>query len=674
MTDTMIRTGNAVPSAAPEDRFDNSIALDLAMNSEADDYLDRQNELRRTFKWMERAATGIPAVEAALAAAQSALEAAAARDAAQLTAGVFATTAAGIAATADGAYFSVPVASDATSLILYKNTAGVAVEVTRYPSASAVENLKQIVDNDLAFTKYPSLDPSWPHVIADKSGLPLLGVKSSGVAWGLFDSMPGLPCLGDYVWSIQDIAGVILLGFKWSGEVVAYGLGAGEVVTYVDGPQGAQDAFVLVGGVPYQLTSTGDNFSPVAASGSVRFIRRYGSVSSESVAIPVAGSLADFVGVFLHFLASGQSLGLGSYSIATTLQPPTANRLFTINDGVRLVTDSGVLAPEMVAPFIPLVAKITEPPVVQLTAQLNRQRGLPSNAAALSSFHGRGGVGITNLWKGTQPYANAITAVTAAKAACDSLGVAYRVPLIDWIHGENDRNSAAGLYASRLTQMQSDYETDIKAITAQPEPVPILLDQISNWTSYGGTESFVPFDQLAVALDNPSKFKCAGPKYWAATVDGVHLGATDSMRLGVMHGAPAQAILDGNAWLPTHCVSAVRSGVVVTLKFHTPCGPLVSDVVNVEDPGNWGIRWIDDTISASVIAVRLEGDNTVSVTLSGTPTGSNPMIGIADIGVAGAAGGPTSGPRSCLRDSAGALDSYGYRVNNWACHQRVAVV
>ncbi|HDS1791865.1 TPA: hypothetical protein QEM65_005389, partial [Pseudomonas putida] len=80
-------------------------------------------------------------------------------------------------------------------------------------------------------------------------------------------------------------------------------------------------------------------------------------------------------------------------------------------------------------------------------------------------------------------------------------------------------------------------------------------------------------------------------------------------------------------------------------------GPLVIDTVNVTDPGNLGIRYVDDSGVATIQSVKLLGDNTLEVTLSAVPTGANPYVGIADIGTVGAAGGPVTGPRACLRDS-----------------------
>ncbi len=587
---------------------------------------------------------------------------------------VYTSSALGLAGTVSGGHFSVVSPESDEYLILYRNDAGTSTEVDRYPNATGTKKASETAQAAYELSPSRALSPDIPWAVVDEFLRVILGVRADGVVSAILDKLPGLDLIGDYAWAITDVNGVVLLGIKWSGELVTFGQATTTPTAYVSGPNGAQDIWMLVGGEPYQLTSSGDNYNPTVASGQVFFIKRDGPVQQVTLSAPEVGQLASFVLEVLHIIGSGQSLCMGSTSPATTFQPPAANRLLTIQDGVRLTVDTDVLASEMVAPFKPMIAKNWETPAVQLTAQINRLRGLPARAASLTSVHGRGGVGITNLWKGTQPYANAITAVTAAKAECDRLGYGYRVPFIDWIHGENDRNSAAGLYTSRLMQMQADYETDIKAITGQAQGVPLLLDQISNWTAYGDTESLVPFEQLQVALDNPSRFLCAGPKYWAqSSPDGIHLPSQNSMRLGAQHARAAQAIIDGHSWLPTHCVSAVRSGATVTLKFHVPNGPLVIDTVNVIDPGNWGIRWVDDSLSATVSAVRLVGNDTVIVTLSSVPTGTNQKIGIADIGTPNAAAGPATGPRACLRDSNPDLDAYGQPVFNWACHQRVPV-
>lgn len=160
-------TTNPVPSTDPSDLLFNAGKLDEVVNSTAPTYTDRMGVERRTLTALEdefpnaaanaaaAAASAVDAAdyaqaaqdEAAVAAEQagaadaSRVAAETARDAAQLAAGVYATTAAGLAATTNGQYFNVPASSANDSLILYLNSSGTAVEQKRYPSAAAFDEL-----------------------------------------------------------------------------------------------------------------------------------------------------------------------------------------------------------------------------------------------------------------------------------------------------------------------------------------------------------------------------------------------------------------------------------------------------------------------------------------------------------------------------------------------------
>ncbi|NQD72911.1 hypothetical protein [Pseudomonas sp. CM27] len=587
---------------------------------------------------------------------------------------IYTSTALGLAGTQPGGYFSVISASTQEYLNLYRNESGTADWIATYPSALATQNADAMARTALSQTPPRSLDDAMPWAIVDEFFRAILGVKANGAVHAILDTLPGLDLLGDYAWAVVDSQGVVLLGIKWSGEVVTFGQSTGAVAAYADGPVGGQDIWVLVDGVPYQVTSSGDNFSPQVSSGRLSYIRRGTSVASVTVDVPVAGSVATFVQVLLHILGYGQSLSMGDTSVVQTTQPPTANRLLTIQSGVMLADQETTLTDAMVVPFKPLVSVVREVPVVQMSGQLNRLRGVPANAGLLTSAHGRNGRTIAQLSKGSLYYSNLLTAVASSKAEAARLGLTYRVPFVDWIQGEADRNMAQATYLAALLQLQSDLDTDIRAASGQSEPVPMLLDQISNFTNYGLVSSFVPLAQLQAALDYPDRFACAGPKYWVpSNTDGTHLTGDSYTRIGCMHMRAAEALIRGGRWLPTHAISAIRTDAVVVVRFHTPSGPLTVDTGNVSDPGNWGIRYVDDASSASVSKVRLLGENLLEVTLSAVPTGANPYIGIADAGIAGQPLGPTTGARACLRDNSPDRDGQGRPVYNWACHQRIAV-
>ncbi|WP_095080299.1 hypothetical protein [Pseudomonas sp. Irchel s3h17] len=584
---------------------------------------------------------------------------------------------AGLANTVDGTNFSVLSSDEAEYVMLYRNVGGVAVPVKPYPSAEAVKQAKIVADGakDAGVAGFALADPvmlksSLVDGVCDEDGNPILGVREDGVAVALLDALPGLALLSKWAWVHVDANNWVVFGIEWDGTVYKHGDAPSGVSVYLDNG----DVFCLVDGVPYQVTSSGSNFSPKASSMGISFLTRSGPVSKLSKVIPVPGSTAEFVKKVLHIIGAGQSLVMGAFSPLTTTIPPIANRLFTLANGVRLSNQDGTLNASDVAPFIPLVGVYTETPAVQHAAQLGRRGTIPSDACLLVSVHGRNGYTISQLSKGTLYYQNSITAIVAAKAECVARNLEYAVPYIDWIQGEANVATPEQDYYNALVQLQADYEADIKAITGQAGPIPLLLSQISNWTAYNRTESAVPFAQIRAALDFPDKFICVGPKYWLPTVvDGIHLGADSSMRLGCMHGMAGEEVINGRSWLPTHCTRAVRAGKVVTLDFHTPHGALAIDTVAVVDPGNRGLRYVDSNGVGSIASVKLLGRNRIAINLTDEPTGTGAYVGIADVGVSGSAGGPFTGARSCLRDSEIIKDGYDRPFYNWAVHQRMTV-
>lgn len=585
----------------------------------------------------------------------------------------------GLASTVDGTNFSVLSSADDEYVNVYRKTAGAAVFVDTYPNAKKVKQVQDSTQFAVETAPPRNMSETHPWALTDEQLRVILGVRTDGVVDAILDRMPGLSLVGDFAWALCDQNDTVILGIKWNGEVVSYQPPASATtsMTWVEGAPGQRDVWVLSNGIPYQLTSDGDNSEPLLSSGVVNYVRRYNTVSAQSAQVPAAGSVAGYVNKLLHILFNGQSLMRGIASGAPiTTQPPAANRLLTLNDGVQLADETGTLTTSMVAPFKPLTARSLETPALQTAANINRNRGLPANCGLLTSDHSRGAQGITSLSKGTIPYNNSITAATAAKAEADRLGYAYEIPFVGWNQGQHDGGMAAGVYLGHLLQLQADYDADLRAVSGQLNTIPMLLTQMSNWMAPAYNRSFsnIPHEQLQAALENPDKFVMAGPQYWLpSNNDGIHLPAASYARDGVMVARAARAIIAKQKWLPLHCVAATRNGLQVDLRFHVPAGPLVIDTVNVTDPGMYGLRWIDSASSASVVKVERVGYDTLRLTLDAEPTGAGQMVGVADIGVAGSRAGPNTGARTCIRDSAPDLDATGTPVYNWACHQRIQV-
>ncbi|WJD63099.1 sialate O-acetylesterase [Pseudomonas kurunegalensis] len=613
-----------------------------------------------------------------LAANAAANDAQRARDAAEESAGLFPSTVIGLQKTVSGQYFSVPSPDSLEYTVLFYNNSGVAEQIDSRPNAEA--NRLSIRQSTLALER---TDPRMLSAIYgwgtfDKRGAPILAAKRNGVAVAVLDELPGLFFLSS-VWRhvVVDRKGVILNGYRWDGTTLSFGDSTDEnIVPYQLQDSGLSDIWMIMNGASYQMTTSGHNWDPKVSNGYISYMSRAGA-NVEKVQAPLSeyGKFAAYIRRLVHIPSHGQSLSLGVHSQILTTQPPVANRVFTINVGLRQ-SDSlqaQPLAAASVLPLKPMVSVLQEAPHAQFCASLARHRNIPADAGIIGSCHGVGATSIQNLDKGSVSYNNLITTVAQCKADATARGYAFSVPFVDWIQGEANSTGSKGAYLTALLQLQQDFTTDIGAISGDSN-VPMLLCQMSSWTTKNIASSFVPHEQLQAALENRTKFLCAGPKYWVEYhTDGVHLTGKGSLQVAEMRRAAAEAILDGRGWLPTHCTSATRAGAVVTLKFHTPVGPLVSDTVNVTDPGNLGIRWSDDADSASVTAVQVNDDNTVTVTLSAVPTGANPKVGIADVGIPGALGGPTTGARSCLRDSNTARNTFGEAFYNWACHQIITV-
>lgn len=148
-------TGNPIGSTAAKDLSDNAQNLDKFSNGNDYEYVDRLGRPRKSLKWIEDAALAIPAIDAALRSEQQAelagseadrstvarVQAETARDTFNLNVGRKADIAEGLRDTVSGQSFTVLAASTNDYIIEYKNSAGAAVEMKRYPSAQAVSGV-----------------------------------------------------------------------------------------------------------------------------------------------------------------------------------------------------------------------------------------------------------------------------------------------------------------------------------------------------------------------------------------------------------------------------------------------------------------------------------------------------------------------------------------------------
>jgi hypothetical protein len=385
--------------------------------------------------------------------------------------------------------------------------------------------------------------------------------------------------------------------------------------------------------------------------------------------------------VYNEIIGTGQSLSTGLLAnppISTTAVWPKF-ALMT-NLGVRQVIDRGVvhaLNPALITGLVPLVEARTadhdgETIGSGMAYQIN-ELALEDGEApwpVIFSAHGVTGASYAMLKRGTIPYGNSLATVKRVAAILDGLGFRDVVRAITVTHGQTDSiiGTSAAAYEQDLVNWRGDYETDIRTITGQREPVMLFTDQMNTYASKvlgerAAVTSPIPLAQLQAALDNPDSIVLVCPKYWLTynPKDGAHLTNRSEELLGEKYGqAIKRTFLDGAVWKPLYIKSAHLIGDVVTLSYNVPSPPLVLDTALVRNPGNFGFVYADDSgAPPSIIAVELSADaSKVQIRLSASPTaGAGPRhiqyayAGALRCGTGGCPAGPLSGPRGNLRDS-----------------------
>lgn len=376
-----------------------------------------------------------------------------------------------------------------------------------------------------------------------------------------------------------------------------------------------------------------------------------------------------------HVLGTGQSLSVGSVGtpVLSTTQP-YKNVMF--NGGIKPGATGTALAN-----FVPLV----EGPTVEthnaafssLITQLAETLVFPREVAPknshrlLVSIHGIGGTAYVGLKKGTAAFAAGIAQVNAAKTLTTSAGQSYIVRAVTNVHGESDHVAGNVNYKQNLVEWQHDYETDVRAITGQVEPIPMFQTQMSSWTKYGQATSLIPMAQLDASTESGGAIVLVGAKYHLPYVaDGVHLTNEGYRQMGEYYAKVYRhVVLEGKSWEPVRPKQVSLVGATITVTFHVPQPPLVFDTALVTNPGNYGFAYTDDSAAPPTISqVALDGPTAVKITLSAPPVGQNRKLSYAFTGTAGARAGATTGPRGNLRDSDATPSRSGFPLYNWGVH------
>lgn len=572
-------------------------------------------------------------------------------------------------------------------------TAHVAANVATAKEAVATQAAAQaMISSGVISGAYASefSDDQYFQVAAtSQDGVVLHGIRFEG--W--VQSMTSRPFTDDeFETGLIDEAGVIVAGRRWgetawtNGPFYILPGRAKGAVAVVEGSAPNRSA-ALVTEVAYAPLSYGGDVVHAALDGPYALYRelRAGQVVAQKQDLRAKTSLSTSVKAIRHCILYGQSLSNGSGSVpalTTTAADPGWAVMYP--KGVRALghaQSGGTIADELTNESLSewIDARELEAGGETPACGLSVHRVHEASATgALLSAHGVGGAAYSAIKKGTQPYKNLMVSVVRANLVCQLLGLQYK-PEIHFIHGEADRAMSKAQYRACLEELQQDLQTDIRAVTRVTTEVRLFVSQMHCWTSYGAATSDVPAAVAEAARENPGKIVMVGPRYPFETVDGVHLKNTASYALGDMHGRAA-ARFESSEPPAFRVVSASRSGSIITLTCEVPVGPIVLDTMNVTDPASSGgpkyglvYSMTGGSGTITVTGASVSG-TTITVTLSGDPgTPTTESLRIAMNGTVGADGGPTTGPRTCFRDSATGNDAHGIPRTNWLCADNIPI-
>jgi hypothetical protein len=239
------------------------------------------------------------------------------------------------------------------------------------------------------------------------------------------------------------------------------------------------------------------------------------------------------------------------------------------------------------------------------------------NYRLLSSAPGLGGAQISQLAKGTEPYDRLLSQVRQAKSICDSLGKNFSVPAISWIQGST--------VAQEISQLQTDLNADIKAITGQKQDVKLITWEYYSSGSYTGY--LLENSYVKDVHEMNSNVVCACPSYMLRYMGegsateaptNIHFTAESSKWIGGYMGiAYKRLVLEKQDWQPLRPIAYTVDGNRIYIKFHVPVPPLRFNTTLVAKAENYGFEVTDYNGNFNEITdVSIVGTDTVKLTLS----------------------------------------------------------
>jgi hypothetical protein len=247
----------------------------------------------------------------------------------------------------------------------------------------------------------------------------------------------------------------------------------------------------------------------------------------------------------------------------------------------------------------------------------------------LTSCPGKAGVGIATLSKPANDiYRFFIDDVTYGKALADAIGKSFGVGSVTWLQGEGDANHVPNkdLYKTRLKTLVTDINADVKAITGQPHDIKLITWQLNKSNSEVlGTalNTQIPMAQLE-ASEEDERILLSVPAYIFDHADEWHQTAAHLGWIGAYNAiAYAREAYQGKRHRPLSPKRIWRSGRFVLIQMHVGYLPLVLDEWRVGPTPDYGFELFTSAlVTIPLIGVSIAHDTIKLETSDPVPAGA----------------------------------------------------
>lgn len=557
---------------------------------------------------------------------------------------VYVSVAAGLAGTVAGAYFSVVATGAEEYVILYRNEAGAALEIKRYPAASALAAMRELIDfssgeaGDIACSFLDSNRFTLLKLMVD-GALDMLSAKLRNAGDGLEVSDPNGFMFARLGATSSDINGWVTRPTDRTGT------------EYVD-----QNGFIFA-----RVDNNKAYFGPPPLA----------PVVPPPFAVLDQQQRTDYKQVIEY----GQSLSRGVSSIpAISLTQPYSNVMLA--SGVKLRSFESGYDPSS---FVPLVESGTtgegETPVTGICNGVTRRAvaagETPDKWVMVGTSPGRSGKSIEDLspppMGKNNDFEGMVKTISDTAALAASLGKTYSVWAYSWDQGETNYINTGGFENSPYQYMQYQlylFDTlteNVVGITGQKFRPYLFTYQVAAHRKYSRDDMPIALTQWRISRQRDDVVMAVPCYIFPVAADNLHLTNEGSWLMGEYKSrAIFETMIRRNGkWRPLEPIAVNWRDDHVDIQFHVPCGDLVLDAALASLTPNFGfdIREGGVLVPDLITGIAVNAPGTVRLTLS-RPAAIDATLSYARGRVGDAAhSGPATGARGNLRDTHGLYDT-----------------